>query len=125
MIAHERPLRFITFALSALATPLCIALTVVSVEARGYYFYHRRGVTAWCFGYVPLALTAAASALALAHHRRHGRMPSFKYASLDLFAGIWYLAVLIAIWAREIRALHTGGFGLLAGYTTAPMIVNM
>jgi hypothetical protein len=44
---------------------------------------------------------------------------------LDGVASITYLGVLIPIWAVEVGELHLSGFGLLVGYCTAPMIVNM
>jgi hypothetical protein len=126
-MAHVRPLRVLTLFLSALATPLLIGTTVAAFAAdrHSYYWHSQRNVNAWCFGYIPLALTAAASAIGLMHFRKHGRMPNFKYTLIDLFAFVWYLALLIPIWAVEIGKLRQPGWGLLAGYTTAPMIINM
>jgi hypothetical protein len=125
-MAHERTLRLLTLLTTILATPLIIGCTVVSFRRRYHYYYSdRRKVTAWCFAYVPLALTAAASAIALLHHRRNGRMPSFKYTLLDFAAALLYIGVLIPVWAVEIGNLREPGFGLLAGYATAPMIINM
>lgn len=126
-MAHVRPLRVLTLALSALATPLLIGVTVVSFDQfrYRYYWHSSRQVTTWCFGFIPLALTAAASVISLIHYRKYGRMPNFKYTLIDLFAFVWYLALLIPIWATEIGKLNQPGWGLLAGYTTAPMIVNM
>lgn len=82
-------------------------------------------MTAWCFTFIPLALTAAASALSLMHYRRCGSKPGARFASIDLLALVAYVAILIPVWAVEIGKLEEPGFGLLAGYTTAPMIVNM
>jgi hypothetical protein len=121
--SHERVLRIGTLLTSALATPLLIAITVISVEGR-WAWYHR-DVTTFCFGYIPLAMTALASSISLAHHRRHKRAPGPRHAMLDGLAGITYLSILIPIWAIEIGQLGEPGFALLAGYTTAPMIVNM
>ncbi|KAF2828232.1 hypothetical protein CC86DRAFT_381174 [Ophiobolus disseminans] len=122
-MADERILRIVTLLTTALATPLLIGCTIVSFQYRDYN--SRRKATAFCFAFIPLAFTAAASAVALLNYRRHGRMPSFKYTLLDFAAGLWYVAVLIPIWAVEIGILNKSGLGLLAGYTTAPMIVNM
>lgn len=52
-------------------------------------------------------------------------MPQASFKLVDGVAGIVYLSILIAIWAVEIGNLERPGFGLLAGYTTAPMIINM
>ncbi|KAL6703944.1 hypothetical protein ACN47E_008882 [Coniothyrium glycines] len=126
MMAEERPLRLLTLATTALATPLLIACTVISIDKINYYWWSsRRNVTTFCFGYIPLAITTIASVGSLIHNRRHGRMPGSKYAPLDGLAVLAYMGVLIPIWAVEIGKLEQPGFGLLAGYTTAPMIVNL
>lgn len=52
-------------------------------------------------------------------------MPQESFKLVDGVASIAYLSILTAIWAVEIGKLERPGFGLLAGYTTAPMIVNM
>lgn len=123
---YERPLRILTLLTTALATPLLIATTVVSLSTGEWsYYYHRRSITAFCFGYIPLSLTVLASSLSLVHYRRHGTAPGARFFSVDGLAGLAYLGVLIPIWAVEIGLLEKSGFGLLAGYTTAPMIVNM
>lgn len=126
-MAHERPLRALTLLTTALATPLLIATTVVSIqhERRDYYWGSGRPVTTFCFAYLPLALTAFTSAASLLHHRKHGRSPGPRFALLDCFTGVTYLALLLPIWAIEISRLQKPGFGLLVGYLTAPMIVNM
>jgi hypothetical protein len=36
-----------------------------------------------------------------------------------------YVGLLVPIWVVEIGRLREPGYGLLAGYATAPMIVNM
>jgi len=130
--AHVQPaLRFVTLLTTGLATPLSIAMSVIAANNNGYsyrwnyHYYHRRRLTAWPFVFLPLAMTAAASAIALMHRRKHDRLPNFRYALLDLLAFVTYLGVLIPIWAVEVGKLNQGGFGLLSGYTTAPMIVNM
>ncbi|KAL1800638.1 hypothetical protein ACET3X_000980 [Alternaria dauci] len=122
-MVQERPLRILTLLTSALATPLLIATTVVSLQSR--YWYSHRDVTAFCFGYVPLVMTAVASAVSILHQRRRGTVPGPRFTILDGLAGIVYLAILIPIWAVEVGELGAPGYGLLAGYTTAPMIVNM
>lgn len=123
LAAYEHPLRIVTLLTSALTLPLLIATTIVSLQNHPWYRY--RPVTAFCFGFIPLALTAFASTKSLVHQRRHGRMPQASFKLVDGVAGIVYLSILIAIWAVEIGNLERPGFGLLAGYTTAPMIINM
>jgi hypothetical protein len=118
-MSHDRTLRVLTLFTTALATPLLIASTVVSLQL---YSWHRRRVSAFCFGYIPLALTAAVSVIGIA---RHGRTPRVSIALLDLAAAVTYVALLIPIWSVEVPRLNQGGVGLLIGYTTAPMIVNM
>ena len=70
-------------------------------------------------------MTAVASTASIVHQRRHNRIPGPKFALLDGLVGITYLAILISIWAVEVDDLGTAGYGFLAGYATAPMIVNM
>jgi hypothetical protein len=118
-MSHDRTLRVLTLFTTALATPLLIASTVVSLQLHSW---HRRRVSAFCFGYIPLALTAAVSVIGIA---RHGRTPRLSIALLDLAAAVTYVALLIPIWSVEVPRLNQGGVGLLIGYTTAPMIVNM
>lgn len=67
-------------------------------------------------------MTAAASTIGIA---RHGKAPRISIALLDLAAAVSYVALLIPIWTIEVPRLNQGGVGLLIGYTTAPMIVNM
>lgn len=126
-MAQERALRLFTLVTTAIALPMLIAITVVSMNLQRHdnYWYGGRSVTAFCFAYIPLTLTAGASAISLCHHRKHGRMPGSRFALLDGFAGVVYLSMLIPIWSLEIGDLEAPGWGLLAGYTTAPMIVNM
>lgn len=126
LAAHERLLRILTLLTTTLATPLLIATTVISLNSGVYVYYFRyRRVTAFCFGYIPLALTVLASSLALVHQRKHGKAPDGHFCFVDGLAALAYLGVLVLIWAVEIGELKGPGFGLLAGYTTAPMIVNM
>jgi hypothetical protein len=120
---YERALRVGTLLTTALATPLLIALTVISIEYGNWWY--RRNVTAFCFGYFPLAMTAVASAVSIRHHRKHNRVPGPRLAILDGVASLTYLGVLIPVWAVEVRELEQPGFGLLTGYCTTPMIVNM
>jgi hypothetical protein len=119
IMSQDRNLRILTLGTTALATPLLIGCTVLSFETHSWY---RRTVTTFCFGYIPLAFTAAASAHGIT---RHGRVPRFSIALLDLLAAVMYVAVLIPIWAVEVPRLNQGGVGLLIGYSTAPMIINM
>lgn len=118
-MSHDRTLRVLTLLTTALATPLLIGATVVSLQLHSWY---RRRVSAFCFGYIPLAMTAAASIIGIA---RHGKAPRISIALLDLAAAVSYVALLIPIWTIEVPRLNQGGVGLLIGYTTAPMIVNM
>jgi hypothetical protein len=122
MMSTERTLRILTLLTTALATPLLIGCTVASLQIRNGYWWNRRHVSTFCFGYIPLVLTAIASIIGIA---RHGRMPRISIAFLDLIAAITYIALLICIWAIEVHQMNQGGLGLLIGYTTAPMIVNM
>jgi hypothetical protein len=122
-VVQERTLRLLTLFTSALATPFLIATTIVSLESR--YWHDHRDVTTFCFGYIPLAMTAVASTVSIIHQRRRGSPPGPRFTLLDGLAGITYLAILIPIWAVETGDLASPGYGLLAGYTTAPMIVNM
>ncbi|KAI4928447.1 uncharacterized protein J4E92_005933 [Alternaria infectoria] len=126
IMAQERSLRVLNLFASALTTPFLIAITVLSLESHSYrYWYDHRDVTTFCFGYIPLAMTAVASTASIVHQRRHNRTPGPKLALLDGLAGIAYLAILIPIWAVEVDDLGSAGYGFLAGYATAPMIVNM
>jgi hypothetical protein len=121
---HERVLRIGTLLTSALATPLLIALTVISLKLCLRWNKYRE-VTTFCFGYIPLAMTAVASAISLQHNRKHKRAPGPRHAMLDGLTGITYLSILIPIWAIEIGELGSSGYALLTGYMTASMIVNM
>ncbi|KAI4692767.1 uncharacterized protein J4E88_001135 [Alternaria novae-zelandiae] len=126
IMAQERSLRVLNLFASALTTPFLIAITVLSLESHSYrYWYDHRDVTTFCFGYIPLAMTAVASTASIVHQRRHNRTPGPKFALLDGLTGIAYLAILIPIWAVEVDDLGSAGYGFLAGYATAPMIVNM
>ncbi|KAF2845217.1 hypothetical protein T440DRAFT_460717 [Plenodomus tracheiphilus IPT5] len=125
-MAHERALRMVTLLASALATPLLIATTVVSLKVENdWYWGGSREVTTFCFAYIPLALSCLAAAISLLHHRRHGQMPGPRFALLDCFTGTFYLAILLPIWILEVGRLGAPGYGLLVGYLTAPMIINM
>jgi hypothetical protein len=121
----DRSLRICTLLTTALATPLLIGCTVASFQSdsgRFYYYYHRRTVTTFCFGFIPLALTAGASIVGIAKQASKSRL---IVSLLDLAAAITYVALLIPIWAIEVSKMNQGGLGLLIGYATAPMIVNM
>lgn len=118
-MSHDSALRTLTLLTTALATPLLIGSTVVSLQLHSW---HRRRISAFCFGYIPLALTAAASMIGIT---RQGRTPRLSIALLDLVAAVTYVALLIPIWSIEVPRLNQGGVGLLIGYTTAPMIVNL
>jgi hypothetical protein len=128
-MSTERSLRTVTLFTSALATPLSIGLTIASLAQRYHHWHHyymaTTSPTTWCFVYIPLAMTVFTSVVGLLHHRKHGRMPRPRYALLDLLALIMYLGVLLPCWIIGVGRLVQPGLGLLAGYTTAPMIINM
>ncbi|KAF9695460.1 hypothetical protein EKO04_006466 [Ascochyta lentis] len=124
-MSYERPLRLLTFLATAIATPLNIVSTVLSIEYQYGRWYHR-DVTAFCFAFIPLALTVLASTMSLQYTKMHGKSPrGLLYILLDTASVSAYIGVLIPCWVLEIREFSAGGFGLLVGYTTAPMIVNM
>jgi hypothetical protein len=123
-MTHQRTLRILSLYTTVLALALNIATTVVSLEQHTYYYSYRT-VSVWCFVFVPLVLTAAISITGLVHNRKHGRMPSFRYSLLDFLAAVMYVGLLVPIWVVEIGWLREPGYGLLAGYATAPMILNM
>ena len=123
-----RHLRLFTFLTTAIAVPLNIAATVLSLKhpQGGWWRQPRRTVTAYCFVFIPLALTCFAASTSLVYIKKHGKNPrSFHLRALDFSAICFYVAVMIPCWAVEIRKFNSGGFGLLTGYLTAPMIVNM
>ena len=123
-----RHLRLFTFLTTAIAVPLNIAATVLSLKhpQGGWWRQPRRTVTAYCFVFIPLALTCFAASTSLVYIKKHGKNPrSFHLRALDFSAICFYIAVMIPCWAVEIRKFNSGGFGLLTGYLTAPMIVNM
>jgi hypothetical protein len=128
-MTYERALRGLTLITTAIAFPLLIATTVVSLNEERHryyrYWYNTRPVTTFCFGYIPLAVTTGISAASILYHRKHGRMPGSQFTFLDLFAFASYIAILLPIWIIEIGRLAQPGWGLLAGYLTAPMIINM
>ena len=123
-----RHLRLFTLLTTAIAVPLNIAATVLSLKhpQGGWWRQPRRTVTAYCFVFIPLALTCFAASTSLVYIKKHGKNPrSFHLRALDFSAICFYIAVMIPCWAVEIRKFNSGGFGLLTGYLTAPMIVNM
>lgn len=71
-------------------------------------------------------MTAVASYRSLQYIKKHGEAPtSFHFKFLDLLSVLTYIGVLVPIWSFEIRRFNEGGFGILVGYTTVPMILNM
>ena len=130
IMANERPIRLFSLFCSVLALPLLIATTVVSLKINDYQYWRRRPITTFCFAFIPLTFTTITLLASFVHHKknRSSIAPSParpRIALLDLIAGTAYLAVLIPIWSVEIGKLNKPGYSLLAGYTTAPMIVNM
>ncbi|KAF2124654.1 hypothetical protein P153DRAFT_301263 [Dothidotthia symphoricarpi CBS 119687] len=137
-MADERLLRLGSLLCNAIATPLLVTSTIVRIKHSNNYSWDRpfdnysrsRHLTAFAFGFIPVALTAIAATASLLHHKKHRNTfvstPARpRMALLDLLAGFAYLGVLIPIWVVDIGTMRRPGFGLLAGYTTAPMIVNM
>lgn len=121
----DRPLRYLTYLATAIAVPLNIAATALSLE-----YQHRRwaprGATAFCFAFIPLAMTAVTSFLSLQYRNKHGKSPRESHFKVfDAVSAMTYFGILVPCWALEIREFGAGGFGLLVGYTTAPMILNM
>lgn len=128
-IALERPLRLLTYLTTAITIPLNIAATALSLEherGRDGWWRRRRHATAFCFVFIPLAMTVAASFISLRYMAKHRKSPrALQFKVLDLTAVLTYIGVMIPCWAVEIREFSAPGFGLLVGYVTAPMIVNM
>jgi putative Mn2+ efflux pump MntP len=121
----DRSLRILTYLTTAIALPLNIAATVLSLAFQRHR-WARRHVTAFCFIYVPLVMTVVASTISLLYMRKHGKSPrALHYKVFELVSVLGYIAVLIPCWSLEIREFSAGGFGLLVGYLTAPMILNM
>jgi hypothetical protein len=121
----ERSLRLLTYLATAITVPLAIAATVVSLEHQRNR-WARRHVTAFCFVFIPLAITVIASSMNLQYTRKHGKRPcALHFKILDLVSVLAYIGVLVPCWTVEISEFSAGGFGLLVGYTTAPMILNM
>lgn len=121
----DRPLRLLTCLATAICVPLNIVATALSLE-------HQRGrwtsrpVTAYCFIFIPLAITVTSAVLSLQYMKKHDKTPrALGYTILDLLAIFGYISTLIPCWAREISDFNDAGFGLLTGYVTAPMILTM
>jgi len=124
-LSLQRSLRLLTCLAAAITLPLGIAATVVSLQYQRHR-WARRDVTAYCFIFIPLTLTVIASSLSLHYMKHHGKRASaWHFKVFDLAATFAYFAVLVPCWALEIREFDAGGFGLLTGYTTAGMILNM
>lgn len=125
-VSLERPLRLLTYLTTAVAIPFSIAATVLSVEHSRSDWRNHRDATAFCFVFIPLAMTVVTSSLSLLYLKKHGKSPSALHIKvLDSVSAATYFAVLVPCWVVEIELFNAGGFGLLAGYTTAPMIINM
>ena len=123
--ALDHPLRLLSCLATAICAPLTIAATAISLQ-----FQHGRrwprAVTAFCFIYIPLAITVACAILNIQYMKKHGKTArKWHFTLLDAVAAAAYFSVLVPCWALEIREFNAGGFGLLAGYVTAPMILNM
>ncbi|KAJ4376547.1 hypothetical protein N0V86_006660 [Didymella sp. IMI 355093] len=123
--AFDRTLRLLTCLATAICIPLDIAATVLSMNFQSHR-WARRGVTAYCFIFIPLALTAVSAIFSLRYMKKHGKTPrGLDITVLDLAAICGYIGTMITCWVLEISEYNNGGFGLLTGYLTAPMIVSM
>ncbi|KAF1922488.1 uncharacterized protein M421DRAFT_78121 [Didymella exigua CBS 183.55] len=123
--ALERPLRLVTCLAAAICIPLNIAATVLSLEFQSRR-WDPRVATAYCFIFIPLAVTFASATLSLHYMKKHGKTSrAWHFVVLDLVAATGYFGTMITCWALEIREYNDGWFGLLTGYLTAPMILNM
>lgn len=121
--ALDRPLRLFTCLATAICVPLNIAATVLSLNYQGRR-WSSRAVTTYCFIFIPLAITVVSAVVSLLYMKKHGKTPRvLGIIILDLVAIIGYIGTLIPCWALEIREFNAGGFGLLTGYLTAPMIL--
>ncbi|KAH7392390.1 hypothetical protein DE146DRAFT_758112 [Phaeosphaeria sp. MPI-PUGE-AT-0046c] len=123
-MSQDRNLRVLTLLTTALAFPLLIVSTALSFEGRnsGRAWWERPKVTSFCFGYIPLFFTTVAAIIAI----RYRKQPYIRTVFLLDFAGaVGYVAVLVPIWVIEVERMNKGGLGLLVGYTTAPMVLNM
>ncbi|KAJ8115737.1 hypothetical protein OPT61_g2677 [Boeremia exigua] len=124
--AFDRPLRLLTYLTTAIAVPLNITATILSLEHRRDWWSHKRRVSAFCFVFIPLALTVAASSVSLRYMKTQGKTPrALQFKVLDLVSAVAYFGVLMPCWTVELRQFSAVGFGLLTGYLTAPMILNM
>jgi EamA domain-containing membrane protein RarD len=123
-MSQDRSLRVLTLLTTATAFPLLIVATALSFEGRnsGRAWWDRPKVTTFCFGYIPLFFTAVSAIIAI---KWHERTPILTVSLLDLAGAISYVALLIPIWAIDVGRMNKGGLGLLVGYTTAPLILNM
>lgn len=123
--ALDRSLRLLTCLGTAICIPLNIAATVLSLENQGRR-WSRRHATAYPFIFVPLAVTVTSAILSLQYMKKHCKTPrALRFVVLDIVAVFGYIGTLIPCWALEIQEFGAGGFGLLTGYVTAPMIVSM
>lgn len=123
--ALEGGLRLLTCLTTAIALPLNITATIISMNHQRSR-WARRGVTTFCFIFIPLALTVFIASITLQYMKKHSKTPRALYfKALDFAAACAYFAVLVPCWALEIREFNAVGFGLLTGYVTAPLIVNM
>jgi hypothetical protein len=123
-MSQDRNIRVLTLLTTAIAFPLLIVATALSFEGRnsGRAWWERPKATAFCFGYIPLFFTALAAIIAI---KQHKRSPILAISLLDFANAIGYMALLIRIWAIEMEMMSKGGLGLLVGFTTGPMLLNM
>lgn len=120
----DRPLRLFTCLATAICVPLNIVATILSLDFQRNEY--GRPVTTYPFIFIPLAITVASAILSLQYMRKHGKTPRAPgFVALDLVAIFGYIGTLVPCWALEILEFNAGGFGLLTGYLTAPMILTM
>jgi hypothetical protein len=130
MASYEHPFRRFALLATAIAVPLNLATTIVSViherDEYGYWIGSSRSVTTFCFVFVPLTMTVLASIASLRNMKKHSKvLTGLKLKLFDLVSMFTYLGVLIPIWVVEVQRMNRSGLGLLIGYTTAPLIVNL
>src|SRR4051812_40852964 len=113
-MSNERSLRIAMLCANGIALPFLIAMTIVSVGRTRWSWYGGREVTTYCFVYIPMAATTFISVGSL----RLTKPARRTFALLDMFAAIFYLALLLPIWIVEIDE-NGSAMALLAGYLTA------
>ncbi len=121
-MGNERVLRILMLCATGVAFPFLLATTIVSLSQQNWWY--GRDVTAFCFGYIPLAATVVLSLASLYSIRKNKKAPSRVFAFMDLMAVVSYLSVLLPIWIIEVNE-NGSAMALLTGYLTSMMLFNM